>query len=1462
MAVTPDAVEPVLPLSTWLTEGARWSHAECLAILGQVASRVDELHGSGWIHGAISMETVTLDARHIARLEPAPAHGPIGGDSSAEDEPIPLEIRRQQPWRVPAEIATARAVFEAEGVAFDPRHIDLYQLGALFCRLLTGATVSDYLRSSKVKSQVPIAAQVLIDGALRLNPTQRFADVAELVSAAATAAKQTGNQTESIESAAAVAPAGHGAQLDDTTPDGFTARPLPDTDLPVRTSKSQAAPRTDSGPAEPLPFARLGQYRIEARIGHGGMGDVYKGYDDDLQRAVAIKVLPADLARHPEFVKRFYAEAASVAKLVHPNVVQVYFIGRDAGHHFFAMQYVEGESLGDMLARRGRLTVDETLAICEQCLAGLATAHAQGLVHRDIKPGNILLDRHYRRALLADFGLAKIVDAAGQMTATGIVLGTLDYISPEQGRGQAVDGRSDLYSFGALMYEALSGRVPFEADTPTAVLFKHAYDLPPPLNQAVPDVPRPLAAVVEKLLSKSPDERHPTAEALLDDLRAFRARQPLPSRADLISAKTGGASARQSVMIQAPSFPDPPPFPAELLESPADRSWWERTREKLHSVFQRYAPEVIKQLQSTQQQVDGAVAEYERRQQVLADLVREAETICTDLKTQLSEHRQASKAGTLEEQAQHEQTAAELNQRLIEQHDELATIRVRLAQVDAALQQLRSRRDLLNARLKAAEAKLVFGGRTRLPVSLRRKLANSPALLAASVLTAAALLLIAIVAVATSRPGTARVLIFDSELSVELAGKVIRPDGRDHEVRLNGSKVQVRIYLNGVPAHESILDFARGRTTTLRISRERDQARIDVDGTIMLATLKLPKRKKKEPSLEPAIGEAGELIFQLRSAVQAVSFRSQFSARHQYQFATGHADGTLLLFELAEDGKPRVPTLLSESQKTINSLAFSPTDDLLACSGDDLTIRLLRTGGRESEVRRLQGHTQPVRVLAFSADGKRLLSGGDDSTLRVWEVETGRELQRVNVLLPVRAAAWSSDEEHFVVGHGSERNGKTGPLARWNLAARARTTEISTDNATTLEISLAPASGLGYSLHAKAPLLVWNSTTGERVGTLGRNVSLAAFAGNGLQILTADPAGDLTLWNSETGKPLQQVAAEAQPVTRLALSADGEVAVTAHRDDTLRVRKFPPSADVQKVIRVGTPVECLVFSSDGEKLVAGDLNKVEAWEAGHRWPRSYDAKAVVSCVTYLPNGLGIVYATGARNSATNLVGIRATHGFGFEPRPGDGELATFYGHADRITGLACTRDSTRAISSSLDGTVRVWDVARKQQIQNLSLGSPIHALALSPQSANRVLLSLQEGVELWDLEPARKVREFTGLTPPVRCAAFSDDGARVIAAGGAALRVWDAESALPLARFEGHVGAVNAALLLNQGRFAVSASDDGTVRLWNVASQQPTATFRGHWRPVRSLAVSPREETVASGSDDGTIRIWKLPAAG
>ncbi len=461
----------------------------------------------------------------------------------------------------------------------------------------------------------------------------------------------------------------------------------------------------------PSTIERLGVYRILRWVGGGGMGDVYKAHDEILDRMVALKVLPPELARHGDFVRRFRAEAMAVAKLTHPNVVQVFACGEDGGRHYFAMQYVEGESLASALHHHQRLSVAAALPIFEQCLAGLAAAHQCGLIHRDIKPGNILLDRDNGRAMIADFGLVKTINDGEQLTVTGTVLGTVDYIAPEQARGKNIDCRADLYSFGALMFHVLSGQPPFESDSPTGIIFKHAFETPVPLSTLAPDVPRSLEAIVTKLLAKEPADRFQTAKEIAAAPCAFRLSQDPAQASSRSETKSRLISMPQFLSAASPSFAS---LPVDWFEQ---QGW----RRRLWRLFHAYAPEQAKQVLDTQHQVDGAIIEYEQRRKRLADLIAEATAVAEDYRNQISVHRQlashaAKQAAMAEcpdaskpaesEQLELERIADDFAGELIEQEAQLDAMKLQLAKVDATLGQVRAQRNALAARLRTAEVQL------------------------------------------------------------------------------------------------------------------------------------------------------------------------------------------------------------------------------------------------------------------------------------------------------------------------------------------------------------------------------------------------------------------------------------------------------------------------------------------------------------------------------------------------------------------------------------------------------------------------------------------------------------------------------------------------------------------------------------------------------------------------------------
>ncbi|MEQ1827067.1 MAG: serine/threonine-protein kinase [Pirellula sp.] len=277
-----------------------------------------------------------------------------------------------------------------------------------------------------------------------------------------------------------------------------------------------------SAPTHPELLGRIGRYDVERIIGQGGMGVVLKGYDSELHRVVAIKVLLPHLANSVAARKRFAREARAAAAIVHPHVIPIFDVESEAKLPYLVMQYVNGMSLQNRIEQFGPVQVCDALRIGQQTAAGLAAAHEQGLVHRDVKPANIMMEEQVERVVLSDFGLARAVDDAS-LTRTGVIAGTPHYMSPEQASGEVVGVQSDLFSLGSVMYFMLTGHPPFRAEGAMAVLNRICNTEHRPLEQINNEVPCEVARLVDRLLSKNPSERFESAHAVEEELKRMLA---------------------------------------------------------------------------------------------------------------------------------------------------------------------------------------------------------------------------------------------------------------------------------------------------------------------------------------------------------------------------------------------------------------------------------------------------------------------------------------------------------------------------------------------------------------------------------------------------------------------------------------------------------------------------------------------------------------------------------------------------------------------------------------------------------------------------------------------------------------------------------------------------------------------------------------------------------------------------
>ena len=296
-----------------------------------------------------------------------------------------------------------------------------------------------------------------------------------------------------------------------------------------------------------------GRYELQRRVGRGGMAEVFLARDRLLDRPVAIKILFPEFATDPSFVARFRREAQSAANLNHPNIVGVYDWGKERGTYYIVMEYIDGRSVSDILRADGPIEAKRAAGIAAEVAAALGAAHAKGVVHRDVKPGNVLITEG-GEVKVADFGIARALTHSSEenLTQTGSVMGTATYFSPEQAQGLPVDPRSDLYSLGVVLFEMATGRPPFTADSPVAIAYKHVQEPAPSLRERVPEVPEGYAAITAKALTKDVEQRYQDAKELRADLLRFRDGRP-------VRAERPPWSVRRPWSVHPPRPPRPCP---------------------------------------------------------------------------------------------------------------------------------------------------------------------------------------------------------------------------------------------------------------------------------------------------------------------------------------------------------------------------------------------------------------------------------------------------------------------------------------------------------------------------------------------------------------------------------------------------------------------------------------------------------------------------------------------------------------------------------------------------------------------------------------------------------------------------------------------------------------------------------------------------------------------------------------
>ena len=1335
-----------LPPTTFKPTDLVAKHRALLSIANSLAL----WHARGRLYGSISL----LQLKESGwKLPPPPER--IGIAEFCGEAHWYMPSSASLSLQIPSTLLEAGPILAEAGLTASPEVVDCFVLGQLACQLFGDCNAGEYLRSPRSVARIPAGMRSFIDAALGFNKSQRVEELDELV------------RRLELVNFKTIDPSGDLTQAD-------------------RPSKEESG--TEEQSDLDVPFKTLGHFRILRMIGHGGMGDVYEGLDESLKRRVAIKILPAALGREPSFVQRFYSEASSAAKIIHPNIVQIYFIGQDHGHHFFAMEFVNGDSLAGLLATRLQLEILDAVSIVEQVLRGLSAAHAHALVHRDVKPGNILLENKTNRCLLVDFGLVKSLYEVNGPTHSGMVLGTMDYISPEQGRGKPVDGRSDIYALGVVFYELICGKLPFVADSPTSMIFQHVYERPAPLHKVAPRTPMAISAIVARMMAKDPLRRYPDAHAVLADLQAFRDGVALPSNSvqqlaeDPLSFSRPVQSAREevarSVIVRAPNF-DLYDDDLEVLNQ-VSPPLFGRLISRVHDWIEQRSPAFAQRMQNTQMQVDRAVLKLERHRDHLAVLDSDARLILKKLKQQLAtcdpdKGAEGSKS-----------LVNELQFAVSEQQEQSDQIHAQLNRIKAQLAQVRTERDVLVARLQAADAK------RRMHVDDRRTFPLFRLMLGLF------LSLCALGLFWRNYRFFAYVMPNVSSVSTE-KNSIVKPTYFTGQWPATGENEFA------IPLPANVRSMAVITEDMLGQPYHSVYASLDND---MVAALTYRRDQNHVYGNSFVTGPVG---------VHAVAISP---SRTYVAFAT--EDGSIPIFQTSLAGK-EVYRRLEGHQKPATSINFSADETELISVSSDQTIRGWEIqSGSEKRREKLPDAYTPLMASNRSNNPillgpRRLIAGYQDAfQLRVWDAINNRLINSIPVGGVTSAMAIDNKGDTaycFASSVISVWNTKTGlKIREFAFGSEAAAFAVDANRALTLS---------GQQAH------LWNTQTGELIEskdfTLASDVTHLTLSQNGETAFAATRNKQLRIVNlTKVPPPKGWVHSfyESTPIYSLDVANDSTWAAGGSKDSIFLWNLNLPASSYK--LDTLSQVSVVQFSPYGDYLAYGTgqkgskLNYVGVRELqqnslerlkhrGEDWRKLTNFEGPLSALAWDAYGKRVL-----ASSEDGAIKIWA-------PKADMVETSTQL--LLPIVGLENLTKSSMALLLTASGAIRSWKWNSTSPSSEFFYSkNDVLQIAMSVPQNDLLAIASREGkIIVYEIESQKLLVSLEFGNDSVTKLRFVPTSRRLVSGHSSGLiRVWDIRESREIAKFEKGQAPISALAITPNGRFLLSVALGKTVDVWEL----------------------------------------------
>jgi WD40 repeat protein len=1237
------------------------------------------------------------------------------------------------------------------------------------------------------------------------------------------------------------------------------------------------------------PGTQLAGYRLERMIGAGGMGSVYLATEVALERRVALKVIRSELAGDDRFRRRFLLECKLIARLEHPAIVPVYSAGESEGRLFIAMRYVAGGSLDERLRRDGRLSASETIAMLSPVADALDVAHAAGVVHRDVKPANILVEGV--SAFLCDFGLARRAESAnGFIRDDGLtVSGTFGYVAPEQLEGDTVDGRTDQYALACVMFQCLAGRQPFPRDVELAVVYAHLSELPPSLSALNPALPAAVDHAIQRGLAKRREDRFPTCAELLDTVdTALRltwtdgAAPPLVTLSGAIESPYRGLNAFDE--RDAAFFFGRESATTALLERMSQR-------------LDASGPLVISG-------VSGAGKTSLLRAGVLPRLRREGLA--------------AAPASAAWPCLVFTPGRAPL--------DELAVRVASLARADAAAVRRELEAEPAGFALTARQAALAQGGVsttngqasssgpdhrlllvidqfeqlfTQCPDEGHRR-AFVTALHAAAASTHAQTPA-ALVVLSVRADFEARCADY-SELADAVQGRYLVTSMTDRQLRMAITEPAKQA---GSRVEDDLVEALLREITTRRpvsSSQFAPSASLSGAGVLPLLSHALDQawRNRARDTLtladyERTGGIEGAVADSAQRAYDGLTPAAQAAARQVFiRLTATTADGVDTADRVARteliDGKR--PAEVQDIEAVLEAFAAERLLTLAARTVE-ITHEVLLTAWpllrdtwlaetRADRIIRTRLHNVAAEWTQDSRDPSYLYTG----TLLEAATDTAARAGAD----PAHYSPLTASERDFL--HMSERARRRRVLLRrsftavlvalvvlfaaaavWAFRAGrnaaqqrvvavagqliAQSEELGDSNPAIAKLESIAAWRIHPSDDARYAMLAAAAHPGLAIlGGHTSDVVAVAFSRDGKTLASGSADHTVRLWDVASRRPIgAPLAGHNGDVLSVAFSRDGKTLASGSADDTVRLW------DVATHRQIGGPltghsgdVSSVAFSPDGKTLASASHDKtVRLWDVASR--RRIGAPLVghrneVWSVAFSPDGKTL--ASGSVDNTVRLWDVATRRRIG----------APLLGHNRDVRSVVFSPDGKTLASGSVDGTVRLWDVATRRPIGAPLLGhsGDVFSVAFSRDGQTLASGSADDTVRLWDVATRRPIgAPLLGHSGDVLSVAFSRDG-QTLASGSAdhTVRLWNVALAIG-APLTGHSDGVQSVAFSRDGKTLASGGFDGTVRLWGVASRRPIgAPLIGHSGGVLSMAFSPDGKTLASGGFDGTVRLWDV----